>query len=73
MKQISTLFFLLIMFALVTTTAKAQNKIGKISGIAKTSNDKALEGATVILLKAKDSSWLKLQLQIKQDTLKLKE
>ncbi|HEX8461921.1 MAG TPA: carboxypeptidase regulatory-like domain-containing protein, partial [Segetibacter sp.] len=59
MRKNSTLVVLIIMLLMATTSAIAQNKNGKISGTAKSTDEKVVEGATVSLLKAKDSSLAK--------------
>ncbi|MDP9229198.1 MAG: TonB-dependent receptor, partial [Bacteroidota bacterium] len=57
MKKIFTLTFFLIIITI--TNLFSQNKIGKISGLINDGNQKAINGVTVSLLKAKDSSVLK--------------
>ena len=52
------LMLLLLSFTVATSTV-GQNHIGKISGIVGTTEDKNIEGATISLLKAKDSSLVK--------------
>lgn len=54
-----TKIYLLILTAFMITTASAQ-LTGKISGSIKSADKKAIEAATVSLLKAKDSSLVKL-------------
>ena len=61
MKRISTYLVLVFTLTVLCSTAHAQNKIGKVSGVVK-SLDKPLEGATISLLKAKDSSLAKAAL-----------
>lgn len=59
-KTISLL--MLIVFAMLATATAQQAKIGKVTGVAKSAEGSALEGATVSLLKAKDSSLAKAAL-----------
>lgn len=55
MKKLATVLTLIICIAFSLESA-AQNKPGKITGTVKTGQDKSIIGATVTLLKAKDSS-----------------
>jgi hypothetical protein len=59
MKKIFTYVFLLFTGMILFTSANAQSKIGKVSGIVKSPEGSGLEGATISLLKAKDSSLAK--------------
>jgi iron complex outermembrane recepter protein len=59
MKRILSLLTVLA-FASVTMSSYAQQKSGRIEGSVKDENQKGLEGATITLLKAKDSSVAKI-------------
>ncbi len=52
------IFTLITIFALIFSSSfvYAQNKIGKVTGIAKSADGKPLDGATIGLLRAKDNS-----------------
>jgi hypothetical protein len=64
---------LLLLATFLTTAATAQNKIGRISGTAKSSEEKPLEGATISLLKAKDSSLAKVAVTDKAGNFELEK
>ncbi|MCW3105892.1 MAG: hypothetical protein JWQ09_398 [Segetibacter sp.] len=73
MKRNFTLVLLLVAIMLVASSAKAQNKIGKVTGSAKSADEKAIEGATVSLLKAKDSSLAKVALSDKSGNFEMEK
>jgi hypothetical protein len=60
-------FTLIILFvtAFFSLSVAAQNKTGKVTGVVQTAEGKALDGTTVTLLKAKDSSLVKAALSNK--------
>ncbi|HVG13609.1 MAG TPA: carboxypeptidase-like regulatory domain-containing protein, partial [Chitinophagaceae bacterium] len=65
MKKIFTILALTVLFA---GGANAQTKSGKISGLITDSNKKGIESATISLLKASDSSVIKLSVANKGGT-----
>ncbi len=52
------IFTLITLFAFISSSSfvYAQNKIGKVTGVAKSADGKALDGATIGLLRVKDNS-----------------
>jgi iron complex outermembrane recepter protein len=60
MRHILPLMALLLLFS--SRNVYAQNPTGKITGSIKDGNGKAIEAATISLLKAKDSSLVKVAL-----------
>ena len=58
--------FLSILFMVGTLAVSAQGKIGKISGVVTDESQKAIDGATVSLLRAKDAGLVKVAVTNKQ-------
>lgn len=64
---------LLLTVSLFTMSAFAQTKTGRVSGVAQSSEDKAIDGATVNLLRAKDSSLAKIAVTNKSGEFELEK
>ena len=72
MKKISTCFLAFtVMF--LCSVAYAQNKVGRVSGLVKSPEGNGLEGATISLLKAKDSSLAKVAISDKSGAFEMEK
>ncbi|HEX8279303.1 MAG TPA: carboxypeptidase regulatory-like domain-containing protein, partial [Segetibacter sp.] len=72
MKKSFTLI-ILVVTAFFSASVAGQNKTGKVTGIAQSADGKAIEGTTVTLLKAKDSSLVKVALSNKTGEFELEK